>query len=72
MFQAAAELADHIGTIIAHMRYVKGLKKPKNKGKNPYYNPYHCADVVGGDSGPAPMELGKNTLRCCSCEGLHY
>ena len=49
--------------ILAHMRYRKGSKKPKNKGKNPYYIPYHRADVVGGDAGPVPMELGKTTLK---------
>ena len=57
----AAEISDRVGKILAHTRYGKGLKKPKKKGKNPYYFLYHRADVVGGDSSPVPMELGKTT-----------
>ena len=80
-FEAAAEIADHVGTMPLgkgskkpkNMWYGKGLKKPKNKGKNPCYIPYHCTDVVGGDAGPVPMELGKTTLKCWTCaRGPHY
>ena len=63
MFEAAAEIVDHVGMILVHTQYGKRLKKPKNKGKNPYYIPYHLADVVGGDAGQVPMELGKTTLK---------
>ena len=72
MFAAAAEIADCVGTIPAHSWYGKGLKKPKSKGKNPYYIPYHRADVVGGDAGPVPMELSKTTLKYWTCGGLYY
>ena len=62
IFEAAGEIADHIGMILAHTQFGKGLKKTKSKGKNPYYILYHHADVVGGDTGLVPMELGKTTL----------
>ena len=58
--------------ILAYMWYGEGLKKPKNKGKNPYYILYHHDDVVGGDTGPVPMELGKTTLKCWTYGGPHY
>ena len=64
MFEAAAELAAHMGIILAHTRYGKGSKKPKSKSKNPCYIPYHCTDVVGRDAGSVPMELGKTILKC--------
>ena len=63
-FKADAKMAALVGTILAHTRYGKGLKKPKSKGKNPYYIPYYCTDVVVGDAGPIPMELSKTTLKC--------
>ena len=72
MFEVATETADRMGTILAHTWYKKGLKKPKSKGKNPYYIPYHRADVAGGDAGPVPMELCKTTLKCWTSRGLHY
>ena len=71
-FEAAAEIAAHIGTILANTPYGKGSKKPKNKGRNPYYLPYHRDDVVGGDAGPVPMELGKTMPKCWTCRSLHY
>ena len=37
MFEVAAEIGDHVGTILAHIWYGKASKKPKSKGKNPYY-----------------------------------
>ena len=49
--------------ILVHMQYEKGSKKPKSKGKNPNYIPYHHADVVGGDAGPVPIELDKTILK---------
>ena len=72
MFEAAVEIADHIGTILAHTWYGKGSKKPKNKGKNPHCIPYHRGDVAVGDAGPIPMELGKTILKCWICRGPHY
>ena len=72
MFEMATEIADYMGMILAHTWYGKGLKNPKSKGKNLCYIPYRHADVVGGDAGPLPMELGKTTLNCRTCRGLHY
>ena len=72
MFESAMEIPDHVGTIFSHMRYGKGLKKPRNKGKNPYYILYHHDDVVGCDAGSVPMELGRTTLKYWTCGGLHY
>ena len=63
MFEVAAKTTAHVSTILAHMWYKKGSKKPKNKGKNPYYLPYHHADVVGGDAGPVPTEVGKTIFK---------
>ena len=60
-----------MGIILAHSWYGKGLKKPKGKDKKPYYIPYHRSDVVGGDAGQVPMELGKTTLRFWTCRGPH-
>ena len=61
--EAAAKIAAHIGTILAHTQYGKGLKKPKSKGKNSYYMLYHYAAVLGGNAGPVPLKLGKATLK---------
>ena len=72
MFEAAAEIADWMGMILAHTWYGKGLKKPRSKAKDPYYIQYHRADVVGGDAGPVPMELGKIILKYWTCGGPHY
>ena len=71
IFEAATRIADHAGKILAHTWYGKGSEKPKIKGKNPYNTLYHCADVVGGDTGPFPMELGKTTLKWWTYGGLH-
>ena len=71
-FEVATEIVDHVGTILAHTQYGKGLKKPKSKGQNPYYIPYHRADVVGADAGPVSMELGKTTLKYWTFGGPHY
>ena len=72
MFQAAVETTDSVGTILTHTWYGKGMKKPKNKGKNPCYILYHRTDVVGGDTGPVSMELGKTTLKCWTFKSPHY
>ena len=72
ILEVAAEIADHAGTILAHIQYGKVLKKPKIKDKNHYYIPYHRSDVADGNSGPVPMELGKTTLPCWTCGGPHY
>ena len=66
------EIADYVGTIIAHTRYGKRSKKPKNKDKNPYYIPYHHADVVDGDAGPVAIELDKTILKCWNYRSPHY
>ena len=68
MFEATAEFANHMGMILAHTRYGKELKKPKSKGKKPYYISYQHFDVVGDDIGPIPMELVKITLKCGPAE----
>ena len=72
IFEAATEIGDHMGTILAHAWYGKGSKKPKSKGKNPYYIPYHHDNMAGGDAGPVPMELGKITLKFWTCGGPNY
>ena len=72
IFEAATGIADCMGMILTHTWYGKGSKKPKSKGKNPYYIPYHCANVAGSDTGPVRMELGKTTLKCWTCVGPHY
>ena len=72
IFEAAAEIAAHIGMILAHTQYGKGSEKPKHDGKNPYYISYHCVDVVGGDIGIVPMELGKTALKYWTCRGPHF
>ena len=61
-----------MGTILAHTCYEKQTNKPKSKNRNSYYIPYHCADVVGCDAGPVPMELVKIILKCWTYRGLHY
>ena len=72
MFEAAVEIAGCVGTILAHMRYGKGMKKLKSKDKNPSCILYHRADVASGDAVPVPMELGKTTLKCWTFGGLNY
>ena len=64
MFKVAAEITDHVSMIFVHTQYGKGSKKPENKGRNPYYIPYHRADLVIGYSDPISMELSKATLKC--------
>ena len=70
-FEATVEIVDCEGTILAHTWYGKGLKKPKNKGKNPYHIPYNCT-YVGGDAGTVRIELGKITLKYWTWRGPHY
>ena len=60
MFEAAMEIYDCVGMILAYTQYGSGLKKSKNKDKNLYYILYHRADVVGGDTGPVPIELDQH------------
>ena len=55
--------------ILAYMLYAKGSKKPKNKGKNPYYI---RDNVASDDADPVSIELGKTTHKCWTCRGPHY
>ena len=71
-FEAATKIDIHMGTILGHTWYGKGLKKLKSKVKNPYYISYCRDDVVGGDIGPVPIELGKATKKYWTCRGAHF
>ena len=71
-FEVGTKIAAHVGMILAYTQYGKVLKKPKHKVKNPYYIPYHCADMVDLDADLVPMELGKTILKCWTYRGPHY